>query len=89
MRRCFVNLNKCDTREWIKQNGYTFDDENDCFVDLSMNTLWGVCFNEVIILPARITTGNLLEVCRRKIFNDDWTTNVLSRLVMPPIDDKL
>lgn len=82
MRRCFVNLNKCDTREWIEQNGYTFDDENDCFVDLAMNTLCGVCFNEVIILPARITTYNLLDICRRKIFNDDWVTNVLSRLVM-------
>lgn len=86
VRRCFVNLNKCDTREWIKQCGYTFDDENDYYVDLHSGYLWGVCYNKVIILPAQITINNVLDICRRKIFNDDWVTNVLSRLDAPKED---
>lgn len=81
MRRCFVNLNKCDTREWIKQCGYTFDDKNDCYVDLHSGWLCGVCYHKVIILPAQITTNNVLDIFGRKIFHDDWVTTVLSRLV--------
>lgn len=80
VRRCFVNLNKCDTLNWIEQNGYVFDKENDCYVDLSSGYLWGVCFNEVIILPARINIHNVLDINKRKIFNDDWATNVLTRI---------
>ena len=80
LKRCFVNLNKCNTLEWIAQSGYVFNEKEDCYIDHTRPVLWGVCYDEIIMLPARITSANMLDIHERRIFHPDWEMSLFSRL---------